>query len=92
MPGPAAAPTGRTPEAQKTNLGQPSAAAAEPGGDQVEISSTSGQIAQAIAAFGAQHAGRVEALSADYQAGRYQPDSMATGRAIIADAVASREA
>lgn len=89
---PSAPQAGRTPETQKSNAdsaGQkPGAGTADT--DRVEFSSTLGRLSQAIAAQGAQRAGRVQALSTDYQAGRFQPNAQATGRAIVADALSEQ--
>jgi len=83
--------TGRTSETQRAgrdNTGQTGAAGAADG-DRVELSSTLGRLSQAIAAHGAQRADRVHALSTDYQAGRFRPNSVATSRAIVTEALSA---
>jgi anti-sigma28 factor (negative regulator of flagellin synthesis) len=59
----------------------------DPNSDQVEFSSTLGRLSRAVANDSTQQQSRVQAMAAQYQSGRYQPDSMAIGRAMIADAV-----
>ncbi|HUP03101.1 MAG TPA: hypothetical protein VMU19_03880 [Bryobacteraceae bacterium] len=56
-------------------------------GDRVEFSSGLGQLASAISTYGAARAAQVQQLAALYQAGGYRPDSLATSRAMIADAL-----
>src|SRR5581483_7376708 len=89
---PSATQAGRTPDTQKSN---PDTAGKRPGagtadGDRVEFSATLGRLSQAIAAQGTQRAGRVQALSTDYQAGRFHPNAQATGRAMVADALSEQ--
>ncbi|SRR5579883_331965 len=87
--GPSAAQAGRTAETQKPERGgaAPAGPASSPDGDHVELSSALGRLSQAVAADGARRAHRVQALSADYQGGRFRPDSLATSRALVADAL-----
>jgi len=58
-------------------------------GDHVEFSSTLGRISQALAADGSGRASQVQALAAQYQSGRYQPDSLAISRGMISEALAA---
>ena len=87
--GPAAAETERTPETKKTgreSTGR-TGSAGSADGDRIELSSTLGRLSQAIAANGVQRADRVQALTADYQNGRFHPDPVATSRAMITEAL-----
>lgn len=88
--GPAAAETGRTPETQRAGreTAGRTATTESADGDRVELSTSLGRLSQAIAAHTAQRADRVRALAAEYQAGRFHPNSMVTSRAMIAEAVA----
>lgn len=89
--GPSAAETTRQAETQKTgrdNVGQTGAAGSSEG-DRVELSSALGRLSSALAAHASQRAGRVQALANDYQNGRYHPDSAATSRGMIAEALAA---
>jgi len=68
---------------------------AEPGkpasGDRVEFSGFAGKLGATLAAQSADRATRVAALSRDYQAGRYQPSSLATSRALVSETLAGSE-
>ena len=80
----------RSAEAQKNgreNTGS-SGAVSSAEGDRVELSSTLGQLAQAIAAHSTERSNRVQRLAGDYQSGRYQPNAEATSRAMVTDALA----
>ena len=55
--------------------------------DQVEISSFSTKVMQAASADSPERTAKVEKLAAEYKAGRYQPDSAATSRGIVNDAM-----
>ena len=58
------------------------------GDDRVEFSSSLGTLAQAISTDGATRASRVQQLTVNYQAGRYRPDSEATSRGLVTEALA----
>jgi hypothetical protein len=66
--------------------GGPSAGDLDPNSDQVEFSSTLGRLSRAVYNDSTQRQSRVQAMAAQYQSGRYQPNSLAVGRAMIADA------
>ena len=90
--GPSAAETARQAETQKTgrdSVGRTDAAGSSEG-DRVELSSALGRLSSALASHASQRAGRVQALANEYQSGRYHPDSAATSRAMISDALAAR--
>ncbi len=57
------------------------------GGDRVEFSGTLGRLSRALSTSESDRAGRVQSLAAQYQSGTYRPDSAATGRAMIAEAL-----
>jgi len=59
------------------------------GGDRVELSSALGSFSRALASFSSDRAGRVQALAAQYQSGRYHADAMATGRGLVDEAMAN---
>ena len=87
--GPAAAEANRSAETQKNGpekTGSSGAVSSE--GDRVELSSTLGQLAQAIAAHSTQRSNRVQRLAGDYQSGRYHANAEATSRAMVTDALA----
>jgi anti-sigma28 factor (negative regulator of flagellin synthesis) len=83
--------TGRAQEIQKPDRGGTTtpAASGDSSGDRVELSSTLGRLSQAISSLSAQRAGRVQALTADYQTGRLQTDSRATSRGVVSEALAA---
>ena len=56
-------------------------------GDHVEFSSTMGRLARTIDSYDTNRAMRVQFLASQYQSGKYQPDSIATSRALIADSL-----
>lgn len=89
--GPEATPAGHTSETQKAgqNAGRTGTTGSPETGDRVELSSTLGRLSQAIATHSAQRSSRVQTLSADYQGGRYQPNSEATSKGMIAEALSA---
>ena len=58
-------------------------------GDRVEFSGTLGRLSQAIAADSSTRANRVQALATQHQSGKYRPDSVATSKSIVAEALAT---
>jgi Anti-sigma-28 factor, FlgM len=83
----AAAETVGTQNIQKFGKGGGTSAGLDPDSDQVAFSSTLGGLSRAVANDSAQRQSRVQTVAAAYQSGRYQPDSLATSRAMIADAL-----
>ena len=81
--------TSRTTETQSTGKGgaAPAVAGAGAGSDRVELSGTLGKLSQALNSYQTGNSARVAALAAQYQSGRYQPDSLATSRAMVSDAL-----
>ena len=76
----------RTQETQRAEGHSRSGATRMGGGlDRVELSSAAGSIARALGADDSDRAARLSTIAADYQAGRYQPDSLATSRGLIAE-------
>jgi anti-sigma28 factor (negative regulator of flagellin synthesis) len=69
--------------------GPPKAGQAQPRqpSDQVQLSDFSSRLLQTSEAQSPTRAARVDQLAADYQAGRYQPNSQATSRRIVDDAI-----
>ena len=82
---------GKTQESQKadrTSSGRADGSAAA-GGDRVELSGALGRLSQALAAFGAGRSANVQELAAQYRSGNYQPDSAATSRSMVSEALAA---
>ena len=90
LTGASAAETGRAQESQKLDRSG-SAKSSSPGtvsgADHVELSGALGRLSKSISSFQQNRANRVEALTAQYQSGKYQPDSQATSRAMVAEMV-----
>ena len=83
-----AAQTGRTQETQKVDRGENArAGAAGSGQDRVEFSGTLGRLSQALAASNSSRASHVQSLAAQYQSGNYRPNSLATSRGMVSDAL-----
>jgi anti-sigma28 factor (negative regulator of flagellin synthesis) len=78
----------RTQETQKSSAGAAgSSSKSASGGDSVNFSSGLGSLSRAMSSFDAGSSVRVQALSSQYQAGSYIPDSAATSRGMISDAL-----
>jgi len=86
-----AAQAGRAQDAQKvTREGTDQAGTAtNASGDRVELSTTLARLSRAIASNGADRSAKVQALAAQYQSGQYRPNSPATSRAMVSDALSS---
>lgn len=86
-----AAESGRTQETGRSERGDGVARSGSAGntgsGDRVELSGTLSSLARALSGFSTSRAGRVAALASQYQAGTYRPDSVATSRGMVADAL-----
>jgi anti-sigma28 factor (negative regulator of flagellin synthesis) len=82
------APTGASHETQKSGRTATGTAASTSHGDRVELSGAVGTISRVLASDSGGRAARVRELAAQYQTGQYRPDAAATGRAMIADALA----
>jgi anti-sigma28 factor (negative regulator of flagellin synthesis) len=92
LTGASAAESGRTQELQKTDRsrsGRQSSATGNGGSDRVEFSGALGRLSQVLATADQSRSSRVQALAAQYQSGQYHPDSRATSRAMISDAIQS---
>jgi len=82
--------TGRTQETQKPDWSQTDrTGAGNRSEDHVELSSTLGHLSRAMASYGSSRASHVQALAAEYQSGSYSPDSLATSRGIISEALSA---
>ena len=90
LTGASAAESGRAQETQRSGAASSRSAGAGAYGanDRVEFSSTLGRLSQAMSADETTRASRVQALAAQFQNGTYRPDSLATSRGMVADALA----
>ena len=90
LTGTSAAQTGRAQETQKVGNENARTGAAKSGSeDRVEFSSTLSRLSNAMAADGSSRANRVQALAAQYQSGQYRPDSLATSRGMVSEALSA---
>jgi hypothetical protein len=82
--------TGRTPDthaAERAGSTSGSQVSESQSGDRVEISGTAGLISQALGTGSVERAQRIQQLATDYRSGNYQPNSLATSKAIVQDAL-----
>ena len=92
LTGASAAESGRAHETQRSSGAggaKTGGAGASGTGDRVEFSSSLGRLSQVMSAYGSKRASRVEALAEQYQSGKYRPDSAATSKSMVAEAVAA---
>jgi hypothetical protein len=89
LTGTAAAESGRSQETQKSGRGAttPPAAAVGGSGDRVELSSALASVSRALASYQSDRGAKVQSLAVQFQAGAYQPNSLATSRGMVAEAV-----
>jgi anti-sigma28 factor (negative regulator of flagellin synthesis) len=85
--GSAASETSRTQDVVQIGSGSRSGSRGGGATDSVQLSSLSGQIADASSASQAAQAGRVRQLAALYSSGRYQVDPMAISRALVSQSI-----
>jgi hypothetical protein len=82
--------TGRTPDthaAERAGSTSGSQVSESRSGDRVEISGTAGLISQALGTGSVERTQRIQQLATDYRSGNYQPNSLATSKAIVRDAL-----
>jgi hypothetical protein len=86
-----AAETGRAQETQRIDRGTQGTASrtGRSGSDHVELSGSLGRLSQTLSSFQQDRASRVQSLAATYQSGKYRPDSMATSRAMVSEAISA---
>jgi hypothetical protein len=92
LTGASALESARTQELQKLERGgsgRSSSAGAVSGDDHVDLSGALGRLSKTLSSFHQDRASRVQALAAQYQSGTYRPDSAATSRAMISDALSA---
>ena len=87
--GPSVGESGRTQEAQKASVSRTGSSGSSGAGDRVELSSTLGRLSQALSGYESSRSNRVQALTSQYQSGYYQPDSLATSKSMVSDALAA---
>src|SRR5881275_560137 len=83
---------GQTQEVQKpgnTSTGKSGTKGTGALGDHVEFSGNLGRLSRTLSTYDTGRASHVRALATQYQGGTYRPDSAATSRAMIAEAVSA---
>ena len=58
-------------------------------GDSVVFSGSMSQLSRALATFQSTRANRVQALTVQYQSGKYKPDSAATSKGMVSEALSA---
>jgi hypothetical protein len=92
LTGTSAAGTGRAQETQKLNrtgTGKSPARGIDRSTDSVEFSGTLGRLSRTLTAFETTQASRVRALAVQYQSGNYRPDSAATSKGLVSEAMSA---
>jgi Anti-sigma-28 factor, FlgM len=86
-----AAETGNTQDVQKLTSGSGKSAnrGADTNGDRVEFSGNLGRLSRTLSTYETSRASRVQSLAAQYQSGNYRPDSAATSRGMLNEALGS---
>ncbi len=90
LTGTPAAESNKTTESGRAGRENGTGAAAQTG-DHVQLSSGLGKLSRAISADTAGRNQRVTSLAVLYQNGNYRPDSSATSRAMVAEAISAGE-
>jgi flagellar biosynthesis anti-sigma factor FlgM len=89
LTGTASAESGRSQETQRTDR-EAASSASQSGsvsGDRVELSSGLASVTRALAAYGSSRAAKVQQLATQFQSGSYQPNSLAIGHGMVAQAL-----
>jgi flagellar biosynthesis anti-sigma factor FlgM len=89
--GPAAAETGKALEIAKGGTSRAAAGrcGSEGGGDSVQLSQAAGSLQMALESASADRAGRIAALRAAYESGRYTADPAAISRGLVEEALSA---
>jgi hypothetical protein len=92
LTGPSATESGRAQETQRSDRAggaKTGGAVANGNSDRVEFSSTLGRLSQALSADGSARASQVQSLAAQYESGNYRPNSAATSKGMVDDALSA---
>jgi anti-sigma28 factor (negative regulator of flagellin synthesis) len=71
------------------STGKSSTRGGDASGDRVEFSGNLGMLSRTLSTYDTSRASRVQALAAQFQSGNYRPDSAATSRGMISEALAA---
>jgi anti-sigma28 factor (negative regulator of flagellin synthesis) len=92
LTGTSAAETGRAQETQnpsRTGTGKPPARGGDGSNDSVVFSGTLSRLSHTLSTFESTRASQVKALTAQYQSGNYRPDSAATAKGLVSEAISA---
>ena len=92
LTGASAAETGQAQKTQNLNRAGSDTSPTRAGdgsNDSVVFSGRMSQLSRALAAFESTRANRVQALTVEYQSGKYQPDPAATSKALVSEALSA---
>jgi hypothetical protein len=91
LTGTSATETGRAQESQNLSRAgtgkSPTRGGVDGSNDRVEFSGTLSRLSRALTTFESTRASRVQALAVEYQSGKYKPDSAATSKGLVAEAI-----
>jgi hypothetical protein len=89
---PSTAGAGRAQETQKLNrpgTGKSPTRGIDGSSDSVEFSGTLSRLSRTLTTFETTQANRVQALAVQYQSGNYRPDSAATSKGLVSEAMSA---
>jgi hypothetical protein len=92
LTGTSAAETARAQEAQnlsRAGTGKSPTRGTDGSNDSVEFSGTLSRLSRTLTTFNSTQASRVQALAAEYQSGNYRPDSAATSKGLVSEAISA---
>ena len=91
LTGTAAAESGRSQETPRTDreTAPASSASGSATGDRVELSSGLASVSRALGSYHSDRAAKVAVLTAQYQSGEYQPNSLATSQSMVSEALSA---
>jgi hypothetical protein len=93
LTGSSASETGRAQETQKLHRAgtdkTPARGGVDGSSDRVEFSGTLSRLSRALTTFESSRASRIQTLAAEYQKGSYKPDSAATSKGMVSEALST---
>jgi len=82
-----ASPTRGVRKVSNTSTGRSKTVGADTSLDRIDFSSSLGILARTLSTYKTSRSARVQALAAEYQSGDYRPDSAATSRSMVTEAL-----
>jgi Anti-sigma-28 factor, FlgM len=92
LTGTSASETGRAQETKdlgRVGTGRSNTGGVDGSNDRVEFSGTMSRLSRALTTLESSRTSRVQALAANYQSGSYRPNSAATSKGLVADAMSA---